>query len=157
MKAYRQINWLIAATVTVYVLMGYGTQMLGYGELFPFFSWDLFSTIPQAERSDYGLQIVAVNNTPLVEPLYYENAAQWFAQPNSIEAYVLIQSLGNALVSSDPGSTRTVRKQLESIYMGKVVNAEYRIVRRKFDIRQRWLEHRFLSEENLATFSVGIE
>jgi len=139
MTSYRKIKILIFVTLMSYAMVGVILQLFvsGRNEIFPIFSWALFSKVPN-NRIDYNVQITSVNNKKLVLPVYYNNSSKWFSNAKSINAYYVIQKLGYAVTSGDENRIHSVRKYFEPLYMGDVKSVNYKVVQRTFDPLRLW-------------------
>lgn len=152
MKSYRRLQNLIALVLLAYMSIGYGFHIFGLRELYPIFSWELFSYVPAQQRIDYGLLIIQVNGEQLPEPVYFEDAAFLPEQAHSIEAYVAIQILASAIVQQDTAETERVRSYFEDIFLIEVETATYQVVRRQADLLLLWQTGQYDEETIIATF-----
>jgi len=114
-------------------------------ELFPFFTWSLFSWVPDV-RHLYVVEITRLNGETFDPPLEMQEIPQ-FADRTTL-AYKAIQELGRS-GGSDPDKRAT----FEARYLkGQAV--DYRIVRNSFEPLERWHTGQDSSIEVLAEFSV---
>lgn len=69
---YRLIRRLIPAVIALYVVMLPLNSVLeeDHGEIFPFFSWRLFSRIPDWQTTEYGLLLHSIDGAPLDREYY---------------------------------------------------------------------------------------
>lgn len=152
MKRYRITQWSIVLGLILYPLIAYSTIGLPQRELFPFFSWELFSHIPPKEITSYGIRFNSANGNELNEPLYFEDAMHLTRHAESVDAFVTLQSLGSAIEQNDLVQVATSQQLLQSTYFGDISAAEYEIVRRRFDLLERWQSNQYLEEEVIAHF-----
>lgn len=153
MKQYRRTQISILICLILYPIIALSTIGLPQRELFPFFSWELFSYIPADTITSYGIRFSSANSAPLEQPIYFEEAKHLTPHADSVDAFVTIQTLGNAIAQNEPEKITATRHLMQSTYFGDLTAAEYEIVRRRFDLLERWQHNRYLEEEALATFT----
>lgn len=153
MQAYRRLQWFFVGLIGVYLVIGYTTWALRMPEIFPIYSWDLFSYTPTEIKTDYSLRIVKINGQPLQPPVYFEQGRRWFSKANTIEASVVIQALGQAAKEGDPKRVTDVRVSLEPLFLAGAGRVEYDVVERRYNPLQRWQNGIFLEETTLATLT----
>jgi hypothetical protein len=122
-------------------------------EVFPFFGWDLFSTVPAPVALDYSARIYGVDGSP--KGTWFENAN---LQPSAqeVQGYVLLQGLGKSLAGGNAGAAAVQRRQFETAYLGSLPNVRYEIVQRTYDIRDRVdCRNCFLSDKVLGSYTKG--
>ena len=56
--SYRSTKIFVALFLAIYFLAGLYTNYLPKREAYPFFSWNLFSKVPQANVREFALRIV---------------------------------------------------------------------------------------------------
>jgi len=127
------------------------TFIRGTNEIFPIYSWSLFSRIPNNVH-DFGLRILTVGDVKLNPTLYFQEADQWLPKASSITAYVNIQKLGKAILSEDAARVEDIRRVFEPLYLGGVGSVHYEVVRRSYNPLDRWKHRRFKSVRSLAFF-----
>lgn len=120
-------------------------------EIFPVFSWSLFTWIPNDFR-DYALRVIAVDNENLHPTLYFQEAGYWFPETHSMPAYDSIQKLGAAVAANDAKRIEEIRQFLEPIYLGGVKSVRYDVVERSFDPLERWECGEFNTVRSLSSF-----
>lgn len=152
MKTYRHLQWGITLFILLYVVVGYTTWLRQRPEIFPFFSWDLFTYVPTQVKQDFSLSIVAIGGQPLAEPVYFEQAKTLFAKADAIEAMDAIQNLGLAVSANDPAEIARVRAYLEPLFLSDAGAVEYTLVTRWFNPLERWETGVFVREQPLMTF-----
>lgn len=152
MKAYRRLQKFIVAVLIVYVTVGYGFHYLKWPELYPIYSWELFSYVPDRERIDFGLLITSVNDRPLPEPVYFEDAEELLNDAHSIEAYVSIQELAVAILRDNRSEAARIQEYIESLYFSDLESISYQIIRRKADLLSLWEGADYDEEVIIASF-----
>lgn len=151
MQAYRRLQWGIAAFVLLYALIGNAVWFRHYREIYPIFSWDLFSYVPN-EVADFGLRITRTGDTVLDFPIYFEAATGLVPDAQSIVAYTNIQALGVAIMAGQSVELAAAAHRVESLHLYTLMPVEYEIVRRRYSPLARWREGEFLSEEAIGAF-----
>ena len=134
MDEYRRIKILIISILIAYSIVGIILQLFvsGRNEIFPVFSWALFSRVPN-KIIEYNIVITSVDGQPLHTVLTYNKASEWFTKSNSINAYYVIQTLGRAVYSGDANQVKEVRKYFEPLYLGDVNTVEYELIKLTID------------------------
>ena len=155
MQYYTFLKRFIAIIVILYFLIGNFTWSRYQLEVFPIYSWDLFSYIPNLSV-DYALKINAIDQTYLETPKYFQEMPNEFSDSGSIVAYHVIQSFGRAVESSDAESIKNLRNQIESTYFSNHLHVEYEVRRRTFYAGERWRDNRFEENIRLATYDTTI-
>lgn len=119
------------------------------GEIFPLFSWSLFSTVP-AQDENYGVRLLAVRGAPLATPTFFEEARGLVAEPESIAAFMTVQRLGVALSTDNARDAAAARRLLERHHLRGLDDVRYEVVRRRFDTLERWSTGALRSSEVVA-------
>ena len=149
MKQYRRLQQFIACMMIFYMVTGFTTWFLWRIEMFPIYSWDLFSYVPTGERYDYGVRLLAVGDEILSPSIYYEAADEWFADAGSIVAYQRIQRLGTAVHNKNETAVAEAQRVFESAHLVGVGEVQYEIVYRHYDMLTRWRDGSFTNEYSL--------
>jgi hypothetical protein len=123
-------------------------------EAFPFFNWSLFSEMPDPIATDYSIRFTRVDGEDLAEPVYFEDAAEFVNTTGSPEAYQTIQRLGSALAGDRILQVAENQDRLELAFLAGLSQADYEVVRRRFDILERRECDCFISETVVAEGSV---
>jgi hypothetical protein len=155
MKSYRRLQKFIVVVLLVYVSIGYGFHALKLRELFPMFSWELFSFVPARNRVDFGMLITRVNGEELPEPVYFEEAESFLSEAHTIQAYGSIQLFAVAIVKNDEAETERIRSYFESLFFDEIDSISYQIVRRRVDLLSLWETGEYDEETLLAAFEKG--
>lgn len=155
MQYYTFLKRFIAIIVILYFVIGNFTWNRYQIEIFPIYSWDLFSYIPNLSV-DYALKINAIDQAYLDPPAYFQEMPNEFSEANSIVAYHVIQSLGRAIESNDEESIKSLRHQIESTYFSNHFHVEYEVRKRSFFAGERWRNNRFEENIRLVTYDTAI-
>lgn len=124
-------------------------------ERYPFFSWSLFSKMPAAEVTDYSIRFTRIDGKDLDEPIYFEDANALVGTSGVPGAIDTIRNLGKSLVADRPMQVAVSEERLETTYLNRLVQADYEIVRRRFDILERRSCDCFLSVTVIGQGSFG--
>ena len=131
----RWLHFLIAGYLVVALILGFRFY---HREVFPVFSWSLFSEIPE-HKVDFGILVTAIDGNVLEPPGDLMEMREVYGAGGATRAYHTIQDLGGAAMSRDTGKLDAARRTLESLYMeipGRTV--AYRLILRRFDPLERW-------------------
>lgn len=131
----RRMEWLLRILIVFVLIYGLIAVSDRKHERFPFFAWDLFTTVPKPHNGDYDVRILSargLDGTPIFfEDAHLQNAAQL------ITGYVAIQHFGKTIDQKGDVQATAARKQFESIYLGSLTDVRYQVVLRLYDIRKR--------------------
>ena len=132
----RRIEWLARGALVFLLVYGVIIGIASRSqETFPFFSWDLFSRVPD-EGADYTVRINEAAGMPGPLPVYFEDAnLQLGAQ--EIQGYRALQAMGKSLEEGDDMRSTVLRENFESTYLSRLSRVRYELVRRTYDIRKR--------------------
>jgi hypothetical protein len=120
-------------------------------EVFPFFGWDLFSTVPAPVSRDYSARIYGLDGRS--KATWYENA-DLKPPAQEVQGYILLQAVGRSLASGNRLKAAIQLKQFETAYLNTVPNVRFEIVERTYDIRKRVdCQNCFLSDKVLGSFT----
>lgn len=154
MQSYRRLKLLVAA-----LLCGYAAAALVLkvtlrrdGEVFPVFSWSLYSTVP-GEDTDYAVRILSVGGKALDPPLFLQEARSFFTGTEPTAAFMTMQRLGDALEKRDADEVKAHRRLLEEHHLRGQGVIRYEIVRRRFNTLARWSSGGFTSVRTVAVLS----
>ncbi|MCB0167155.1 MAG: hypothetical protein KDI79_23200 [Anaerolineae bacterium] len=154
MKTYRTLQLIILAFVLTYAITASCTWYFYRKEIFPLFSWQLFSHV-SAEKVDFGLRVTHIDDRPLNKPVYFEEAPALFPDAGSIVAYSNIQALGQAIEANRLETVGQLKIQFENRYLSHDQSLTYEIVKRKFIPIDRRKSGDFVSEETLTTLQAS--
>ena len=120
-------------------------------EVFPFFDWDLFSVVPHAEETDYGLRVIEVDGEPLPQPLFLEETDGLFPLSRSPTANEIVQALGAAVRRGDDSETARALALLKTVVL-EPHEVTFEMVLRDYDIVERARSRRFIRIDRLTIF-----
>jgi len=120
-------------------------------EYFPFYSWDLFSYVPN-QINDYGVLINEINGESLENPIYFETATLYFSAADSITAFNLIQQWGHAAVAQDNAKMEDIQKQFENNYLSEQAQIQYQLMKRSYNPIDLYQSRTFISEEPIQSY-----
>ena len=148
-QRYLQRYWMMLAIAAFLYVTVAGVTLLrartgANTEIFPIFSWDLFSVVPN-ETMDYGLRVLEVDGKPLEPPQFLEQLTI-FSQPFRISAHMAIQELGVAHARGDTERARSLAHMLYENHLGGAARrVRFELVERRFDVLTRVRSGRFAS------------
>lgn len=98
-------------------------------ELFPFFSWSLFSTSSD-HRTDVTLRVRSVDGRPLAEPTLFYHLKDTFAAARDKDPRLmkLLDRLAVAIRSADTRTADHLREVVELTFMREVAAIDYDLV-----------------------------
>jgi hypothetical protein len=147
---------IVAATLAVMVAyLGVIGIRRGEDELLPFFTWSLFSRVPEREAVHYSIRLVEVDGRTLDPPVYFDEASALLATTQLPEANTTLQDLGRAVEAGDEDAVDAARSTLESRFLNELDSATYEVVRRRFDIVDRVECDCFVEETTLRELTFG--
>ncbi len=141
------------------MVVGYSGVLLAHGlnsdpELFPVFRWSLFSKVPNQVETNYGIRLLEVHGEPLAWGVYFEQSGGFGLNYSSPDASVLTQAIGAA---TTPGREKILADRLalfEDRFLADAAPVRYELVRRKYDVIDRYFCDCYISEEVLGEFRV---
>ena len=145
MREYRRIRNGVALFLAAYFVGGLLTLLLPQREVFPVYSWFLFSLVPQS-GPQYGLLLKEVDGQELGPPVLYQDAEGWIETPHSETVFKLVQQLGEALEHQDV-AVKKYRELLDHEWLPPRTRYELvtintdpikRWKRGEYEITQRW-------------------
>ena len=106
-------------------------------ERFPFFAWNLFTTVPKPQTGDYDVRILSAQglNGKRV-PIYFEDAKLQSAG-QLVTGYVAVQRFGQLIREHKQAEADPIRQRFEATYLGSLSHVRYQVVLRLYDIRKR--------------------
>ncbi len=147
---FRAHQSVVAVALVVYLLVA----SLPRQEIFPFFDWGLFSVVPKAEETDYGLRLFKVDGVELAEPTFFEESEGLFSSATSPNSNEMIQALGRAVRSEDEEAARHALALIRTAMLdGRAADIE--IVLRTYDIVDRARFRNFTAVVPLRRFEVA--
>jgi hypothetical protein len=149
MREYRRLCSGVAVLLAAYFVGGLLTLALPQREVFPVYSWFLFSLVPQS-GSQYGLLLKEVDGQELAPPVLYQDAEGWIETPHSVTVFKLVQQLGAALEHDGPDAQR-FRELLENEWL--LPQTRYEIVTINVDPIARWKTGEYAITRRGKTFT----
>jgi hypothetical protein len=142
-----------AAFLVLYVgVIAVNSPTGGAEEVFPLYSWDLFSRVPPRDNLDYDLRLIALNGRKLETPLYFSEAGPFVAGSRSPEAALVIEKFGKALARHDRVAADHQQNLLDGRFLVNVKTVSYEIVRRRWNLLERSKCHCFEEEVVVGRF-----
>jgi hypothetical protein len=135
MKQYRHNKWQSAIFLAALLVIGYAALPLPGNELFPFYSWSMFSKVP-SEQNAYVVVIHEVGGKPLSPAKEFQEASGLVNSPQSVVAHQVIQKLGLAYRKGNAKEQTEVRKLFEKNYLS--IGTRYELASMNYDPLTRW-------------------
>ena len=147
----KKLKSFLEIVLISYFLMGIGMQLSFGRELFPIFSWFLFSRTPN-RAVNFTIIIYTHNGRELTPPISFHKAPKSIADSESINANSVIKKLGNSVLQGSESQIIKNRKILERNYM--YGNIEYALIKETYDPIQKW-KYNEADQEVLSRFESG--
>jgi hypothetical protein len=155
MRSHRRIIPILIIFSIAYPLVSGGVLLSrwdgGIGEIYPIAPWTLFCFVPNREI-EYAVRLREANGRALGEAEYFENCGS-FAESQKTVGVAIVQEMGRW--ASDPNSTefREQRSLFEKSFLLPVArHVRYELVRREFDVLERWRTGRCEKVDVVAKF-----
>lgn len=155
---YRRIKAFLHVLVLLYIGVALVMGLYAFHrEVFPVFSWSLFSTVAERE-TDFAIQVLGIDGEALEPPVDFMTSKDMFAGAGDIRAYYTIQNLGIASLRRRGDDIQRIRATFEQTYLGMPGSSvEYAVLMRVFDPVERWQEGRIESWRPVARYRVDGE
>jgi hypothetical protein len=151
-SALKRSEWLVRAVVVFCLLYALVAAVTRTDERFPLFGWSLFSQVPSAHGSDYSVRLVELDGRRLKPPKYYEDA-KLVDQGRLVQATRAMTALGRAAERDPNGDVVTYRAGVfEGVYLNEYKRGRFEVVKRTYDIRDRFDCRCFVSETVLGEY-----
>jgi hypothetical protein len=121
------------------------------GETLPFFMWELFSTVPENHQSDYGLRLIEMDGSK-GDGVYFEESL--LPSHSATGAHRIIGRMGAAFEAGRMDDFERQRTILETRYLYPLSTATYELVKREFDVDERYDCECFVSEVTLTEITM---
>jgi hypothetical protein len=109
----------------------------GVGEIYPIAPWALFCFVPNQE-SEFAIRFRAIDGKSFDEPLYYEELAD-FDQHQKTLGRGIIHDMGALWDDGPPLQFAQQRRLFERNFVAPIAReARYELVRRDYDVLNRW-------------------
>ena len=132
---YKLLKRLSYFVLIAYFAGGIWAERLPGHEVYPVFSWFLFTHVP-AESLWFTIVIHKVDGQAVDPPVDYQDAAAIVPDPHSVTANYVIQRLGRDIVYRHGRGVERIRELLERDYLPR--NTEYDLVRVKYHPIRSW-------------------
>ncbi len=142
MRSYRKLQMAIFFSV-IFCLLLMASRVsllnLDHDKIWPFHPARFFSKVPRV-INDYGIQILAIDSQSFPNGKDFLSLKKIYAHAHTMRPYYLIQNLGEAYRRGNTSRFNSLRKVFEETYLPALATAEYRIVKREWDVRRAWIE-----------------
>ena len=135
MKTYRWRKWGGVLFLLLMLVVGYSAIPFKGNELFPFYSWSMFSLVPGV-KVGYTVFIRELNGQTYSPAVEFCHADGLPIQVHSVVVYRNIQNLGMAFDSGNFKEFEELRDYFEKNYLPPLTR--YALYRTKYDPLQQW-------------------
>lgn len=135
MKQYRQNKWRSAIFLAAMLVIGYAALPLPGNEIYPFYSWSMFSKVP-SQQNNYVVFIHEVGGKPITPAKEFQEAIGIVNSPQSVVAHQVIQKLGLAYRKGDHQAQMEIRSLFEKNYLS--IGTRYELACMNYDPLTRW-------------------
>ncbi len=135
MRCYLWKKWGFILFLVAVLVIGYAAIPLPGNEIFPFYSWTMFSLVP-AEQNGFAVFILEEGGNVLNPPLEFQQAGSRVGGQNSVVAYRDIQNMGKAYLAGDTQRFEELRQLFEKNYIH--VGTRYQLMKMNYDPITRW-------------------
>ena len=139
---YRSLKKTVHWGVVLLLVSGVALKLSGQRDLFPLFSWSLFSYVDQ-QKVDFAILVVGLEGQPLDAPREFMTTTDLFPGAGDMRAYITIQDLGLAVLRRDEATLETSRALFEGDYLKYPGVVDYQVMMRTFDPIERWHQGSF--------------
>ncbi|MGH7452132.1 MAG: hypothetical protein ACRENG_12355 [bacterium] len=148
MTSYKRLKRFITSFALLHLLFSAVAWHRGFRDIYPFFCWDLFSSVPN-NVVDYGLRLTHIGDQALAEAVYFKPGRDL---QYSVTFYDNIQKLGKALEAGQSDQMAAARIKVEKLYLSFPKPLRYEIVNRQFSPLTCWRTGRFAHEKVIGRF-----
>lgn len=152
--SFSVLKILAFAFLALYFSVGVGARLLSTGEedFYPFFSWFLFSHVPQRVGNDFAINILKINGEVVKTPIPFEHAKNIYNTSRSLAEYnQYIRQLGNALKQNNMEEISRIRRWLENNFTA--YNVTYEVSEITFDLIERFRSGKVIESKSLGQFN----
>lgn len=150
----RRLRSTLITILIVYFVAGNASQKLvpGVDEIFPFFGWSLFSSVPNEDQR-FTILIAAHNGRVFDPPVPFLQAPDEVVVGNRYVGRKVIDKMGRAKKRGRGRRVKKFRSLLESNYLqGRV---RYDLIYERYDPLEKWRSGGRSEYENLGSFESG--
>jgi hypothetical protein len=129
-----------------YAILGFLSRFHRRHELYPFFSWKLFDTVPNV-RTEYLIKITSLGNAPIFPSQYYLDRKDSIS-PFSSSASLVQRKIADLVRSYKEGNKESIAQAKRAIANSFIVPISYEVVETKF-IPLEFLKNRSVIYEKI--------
>lgn len=153
MRRLRQQQRLAAGFLALCVAVGLLGALTKRREIFPLYSWFLFSLVP-THTVTFDVLVREAGGRTYDPPVSYRRAADSVRNPHSIVTYRAVQDLGRAVETGEADEAARLRRTFEARF--KAWPAHYDLVKVASDNPlEHWKTGRPQRSTPLASFTAG--
>lgn len=151
----RYIKHIAIGCVVLYFCFGTGLRMFVREGIYPFFSWNLFSIIPN-EQTIFTLRVLTLGDESYTPPRRFDELTELFKvlRQSPTEYVPHINDLGFAIQGGRTDKIGRYKKIVERIFFK--TPATYEIVKVTYDPIEFWRSRTYTSEHVITTFDTRI-
>ena len=134
-----------------YFFIGISSHLFLKKEIFPLFSWFLFSKTPN-QITSFTIILYKHNGQILEPPIFFHQAPKTMADSGAIAANSVINQLGRKYRQGNQSQVRNQRKLLEENYLKGEI--EYGLIQETYEPIERWKNGK-VNQKLLVKFKSG--
>lgn len=136
----------------VYFIVSIGSEIKNQKEFFPFFSWFLFSDVPNT-INQYNLIVHENNGQKLNPPLPFAQTNKFTNSDELVKTRKLISKIGENYVKGNQEEVKKLRFELERRIFDQE-NVQYELVSERYNPIEKWQTGR-VKTKSLTFFRTG--
>lgn len=148
--------FLVTVIISYFYVAFYVTSHVPEGEVYPFFSWFVFTRVPPESNTEYTLKILEYEGRKLDPPIFLKDAYKTYLTPSIAPPTYnyIVQSLADNVIAEQPDKVEQYRNALEGGFLSR--EAVYEIVEIRFDTLEYYKTGKFYESESVAIFRIGL-
>lgn len=120
-------------------------------DLFPFFTWDLFS-YPEENVTFYQIKIHTLNENPLAQPLLFRDRPKSLKPVNSRVALFQITDFAQSIQNSEPSKSNLFKYEMERNIFNGYQKAKYQVLKTEVNSKDYLLSKKIISSTTIGFF-----
>lgn len=147
----RHLKYLAIGTLVLYFVLGAGLRVFVRDDIYPIFSWNLFSYIPN-DQYKFSLRVLSYGTDKYTPPKRFDEMATIFEKIHQPPTeYVRdIDQMGYALQGKDTDKIARIKTRLDTMFYK--TPATYEITKVRYNPVEFWRTRSYISEVVLITF-----
>lgn len=150
---YNVLKIFLVSVIVLYFYAAFHYNDTPTGELYPFFSWFVFTIVPSEFETEYTIRILEYDDKQMHPPVFFKDAyEEYFKKYLGIPRYnYMIQTLGESIEAGRAAEIQQRREALEKFFPPQHV--VYEIVEVRFNTFKYWESGEFIEVESIAVFT----